>query len=242
MTFRKLSSTAVMARRHEPADSLDFFPTPPWATRAFCEHVMPVLWGADWGPWPDLFDCSAFDPACGEGHMALVLDEYFAATLAADIHDYGFGAVQDFLHLDQPMQLAEADWIISNPPFNLAVEFVETALKRARRGVAMLVRTQFGEGQARYKRLFQRRSPHLTAQYVERVPMHRGRWVVNGKTATAYKWFCWRKHPGSWFDTREIWIPPSRAKLSRHDDWLNFSGCMDLPKGHKALGMTAEAA
>ena len=27
-------STAVMQRRIEPHDSLDFFPTPPWATRA----------------------------------------------------------------------------------------------------------------------------------------------------------------------------------------------------------------
>ena len=28
------TSTAVMARRAEAPDSLDFFPTPPWATRA----------------------------------------------------------------------------------------------------------------------------------------------------------------------------------------------------------------
>lgn len=41
MSVARLTSTAVMARRVEPADSLDFFPTPPWATRAFCEHVMP---------------------------------------------------------------------------------------------------------------------------------------------------------------------------------------------------------
>lgn len=33
-------STAVMQRRVEAPDSLDFFPTPPWATRALCEHVL----------------------------------------------------------------------------------------------------------------------------------------------------------------------------------------------------------
>ena len=33
-------STAVMARRVEAPDSLDFFPTPPWATRALVEHVL----------------------------------------------------------------------------------------------------------------------------------------------------------------------------------------------------------
>ena len=28
---------AVMASRREPPDSLDFFPTPPWATRALLD-------------------------------------------------------------------------------------------------------------------------------------------------------------------------------------------------------------
>ena len=33
-------SHAVMAQRTEPSDSQDFFPTPPWATRALMEHVL----------------------------------------------------------------------------------------------------------------------------------------------------------------------------------------------------------
>lgn len=33
-------SSAVMARRIEPPDSLDWFPTPPWATRALLELVL----------------------------------------------------------------------------------------------------------------------------------------------------------------------------------------------------------
>ena len=32
-------SPAVMAQRAEPHDSLDDFPTPPWAVRAMLEHV-----------------------------------------------------------------------------------------------------------------------------------------------------------------------------------------------------------
>ena len=35
--------TAVMARRREPPDALDYFPTPPWATRALFRHVLPAL-------------------------------------------------------------------------------------------------------------------------------------------------------------------------------------------------------
>ena len=33
-------SHAVMAQRHEAKDSLDDFPTPPWATRALLERVL----------------------------------------------------------------------------------------------------------------------------------------------------------------------------------------------------------
>ena len=64
-----VTSTAVMARRVEPADSLDYFPTPPWATRAFCEHVLPRFKRrtSDGRFW-----LSARDPACGE---AALVDE-----------------------------------------------------------------------------------------------------------------------------------------------------------------------
>ena len=119
---------------------------------------------------------------------------------------------------------------MTNPPFNCAVDFVERALQLAERGVAMLVRTQFLEGDGRYKRLFSRRPPQVVAQFVERVPMHRGRWVVDGSTATAYCWLVWlRTLPHDWRHTRAIWIPPSRKALAKHDDWLRFAGCMDIP-------------
>ena len=32
------TSSSVMQQRSEPQDSLDDFPTPPWATRALCEY------------------------------------------------------------------------------------------------------------------------------------------------------------------------------------------------------------
>jgi hypothetical protein len=223
-------STAVMARRLEPADSLDFFPTPPWGTRALMEHVLPQVW-----PYPDLFNCVAFDPCCGEGHMAVALGERFAGVHAADIFSYGFGAVSDFLH-PEPAFLPEADWIVMNPPFNLGLGFVERALGQARRGVAVLVRTAFCEGAERYRRLFRGRPPQVEAQFVERLAMHKGRWVVNGTTATAYCWMVWLTHvPHGWGATRRIWIPPCKTKLTRHDDWLRFGGCEDLPKDHAVM-------
>lgn len=226
-------STAVMARRVEPADSLDFFPTPPWATRAFCEHVMPAVWR-----WPDRFAGGAGDPACGEGHMAAVLAEYWDFVRAADIHPYGYGTVADFTHPDWQRQagFGAPSWIITNPPFNRAAEFVELALQRAQRGVAVLLRGSFEEGEGRFEQLFKRRPPQLMGVFVERVPMHKGRWVINGTSATAYKWFVWLTNPPhDWLYCRTMWIPKSRKLLTRPDDWLRFGGCSDLPATHRAM-------
>jgi hypothetical protein len=59
-------------------------------------------------------------------------------VVASDIFDYGYGqAPIDFLH-DEP--LARPEWIITNPPFNLACEFTLRVLDLASEGVAMLVR------------------------------------------------------------------------------------------------------
>ena len=117
--------TAVMARRREPPGALDFFCTPPWATRALFRHVLPALGVEAIG--------SAWEPACGEGHMAAVIEEFARGpVVASDTFDgYGYGrAPVDFLH-DAP--LARPDWIITNPPFNLACEFTLHALTRQRR-------------------------------------------------------------------------------------------------------------
>ena len=117
--------TAVMARRREPPGALDFFCTPPWATRALFRHVLPALGVEAIG--------SAWEPACGDGHMAAVIEEFARGpVVASDTFDgYGYGrAPVDFLH-DAP--LARPDWIITNPPFNLACEFTLHALTRQRR-------------------------------------------------------------------------------------------------------------
>ena len=73
---------SVMNRRSEPADGLDLFCTPPWATRALVACVLrPRMW---WVPHDQVWE-----PACGLGHMSAVLSEEYAAVLATDVFDYG---------------------------------------------------------------------------------------------------------------------------------------------------------
>jgi len=209
MTIATRGSTAVMARRVEPPTSLDFFPTPPWATRALTN------WLAD-QCWP-IGLASAWEPACGQGDMARALAEAFREVHASDVHDYGAGEVADFLWPTD----RRADWVITNPPFRLADQFISKAISVAHEGVAMLVRTSFLEGAGRYHELFKATPPTDILQFVERVPMYRGRLVQDGTTATAYCWLVWILSPAvpRTADVRFHWIPPCRRRLERPGDY-----------------------
>ena len=135
------TSHAVMAQRFEAADSPDDFPTPPWATRALLEHVLEDKAG--------LVEQSCLEPACGAGHMVRPLKEYFGEVHYSDAYDYGFGPVRNFL--TYPFEPNSVDWVITNPPFRLAEEFVVRALEIARVGMAVLARTGFLESVGRYR-------------------------------------------------------------------------------------------
>lgn len=205
------TSSAVMQQRSEPNDSLDFFPTPPWATRALCEFLL--IQDSRLGTK------RAWEPACGQGHMSRPLAEYFETVFSSDAHAYGFGQVRDFLF---PGEGPLFDWIITNPPFRLAEEFAHRAIDLAREGVALLVRTAFLEGVGRYRTLFSKRKPATIMQFTERVPMHKGRLDPNGSSATAYCWIVWycRPHkPGPMSAPLVVWIPPCRNKLERPGDY-----------------------
>lgn len=187
---------SIMSGRVEPDDSLDYFPTPPCATRALVELVFPHLKVI-------VAEAKAREPACGEGHIAEVLAEYFAQVSASDIFDYGYGEVSDFLdeHTSET-----ADWFITNPPFGDKAEaFFWRMMELARVGVALFVRLQWLEGEGRYERIFAQRPPTCIAFFAERIALHKGRWEPQGGTATAYVWLVWIKgrKPHAPF-----WIPP----------------------------------
>lgn len=201
------TSHAVMAQRHEPKDSADNFPTPPWATRALVEHIIGEQAVAG---------LTCLEPACGQGAMAKPLSEYFGHVDASDAYHYGFGPVRDFL--TYPFEALSHDWVITNPPFRLAEQFVDRALTVARVGVAILARTVFLESIGRYEDIFERRPPTKFAQFVERVPMVRGRLDRRASTATGYAWFVW-ENTAEPANPRLMWVPPCRKALERDDDY-----------------------
>lgn len=200
-------SHAVMAQRHEPKDSPDDFPTPPWATRALLKHVIRD---------PELSKLTCLEPACGRGYMSRPLMEQFGHVDSADLIDYGYGEVKDFLNY--PYLAGSHDWVITNPPFKLAQEFIERALIVAKCGVAILARTVFLESIGRYEGLFKKNPPTFFAQYTERVPMIKGRVDRKASTATGYAWFVWNKKEIR-NHSELVWIPPCRRSLEKDEDY-----------------------
>ena len=196
-----------MAQRAEPPDSLDLFCTPPWATRALCEHVIDIRGKQVW------------EPACGLGHMVRPLREYASGCLASDVHDYRWGhLLHDFLMPFAPIEARGIRWTVVNPPFRLAQEFILRGLHVSELGVAVLVRTVFTEGGERYRELFKPRPPSIAAQFVERVPMLKGRLDQHASSATAYMWLVWYREP-AWSGCKLQWIPPCRKQLERTEDY-----------------------
>lgn len=196
-----------MSQRHEALDSLDDFPTPRWATRALLEHILDA---------EAVSEASCWEPTCGRGFMAETLSEYFESVRSSDIHAYGYGETIDFLK--EPLGLeAPFDWVVTNPPFRLGEEFARRALRAATIGTAMLVRTNFIEGVGRYRRLFEQYRPAIIGQFVERVPILKGRVDPSASTATGYCWIVWTKEPVK--RTELVWIPPCRRALERAGDY-----------------------
>jgi hypothetical protein len=215
----------------EQRDPFAYFPTHPWATRGFVEHVL----RRD-GVNPA--QLTVWEPAAGEGYMARPLSEYFGRVIATDIKDYGYrgdganGAqwlgLHDFLmpFLPDGVEGEPIDWIISNPPFPIGFAFVERALGLASQGVAMVLRSQFLEGIDRHRDLYCAYPPNIIAQSVERIPMVKGRLDAKANTATSYSWFIWyrderRRAPMS---MKELWapvwwIPPCRDRLKQKSDY-----------------------
>lgn len=228
MTPRASGHTAVMNQRSEAPDSADDFPTPPWSTRALLVDVLPRLGLSIEG-------ARVWEPAAGRGIMSMVIEEFGAHVFASDVSEYGctiagdrvLDAVGSFVGEGPDVAqwrcrgAAPLDWVITNPPFRLAADFFERGIAEAER-VALLVRSNWAEGVDRYERIFSKHPPLAVAQFVERVPMVRGRWDPDASTATAYAWFVWQRD--SMIETRMLWIPPGRRQaLTRPDDVRRFA-------------------
>jgi len=77
------TSSAVMQQRSEPHNSLDDFPTPPWATRALCEWIKGMGYHTQ--------DMHCREPAANRGPMVNTLADYFGKVEVSRINEYVAG-------------------------------------------------------------------------------------------------------------------------------------------------------
>lgn len=161
--------------RFNKDDINDYYATEPKAVELLLEQ--------------ETFTDSIWECACGEGHIADVLENHGHMVIATDVVDRGFGARLDFLSWNSPISID----IITNPPYNKAQEFVEHALELAKDGVkvAMFLKLTFLEGQKR-RELFKKYPPRTV--YVSSSRLQCGKnGDFSGSNAVAYAWFVWEK-------------------------------------------------
>lgn len=119
--------------------------------RAANDYYVEPEWSVDCLARVVLFDGVIWDPCCGSGTIPRVLRRAgYDRVVASDIVDRGAeGAfVWDFFC---PELLAiQADHIVSNPPYLRLTDFIELALTRAAKSVAVLTGIRFLASQERY--------------------------------------------------------------------------------------------
>lgn len=127
MKAANLANSSTDNKRRE----LDYYPTPPDVTHALMRFLC-------------LQKCRIWEPACGDGAMAKVLEEYGHDVFASDIRETGYGqGGVDFLSAER-----ECDAVITNPPFNISEAFIRHALQQAKTD-AMVLKSQYWHARKR---------------------------------------------------------------------------------------------
>jgi len=160
----------------------DRYFTPYCLTREFVEHE--ILWFDDWQKHRALLE-----PACGDGAIVKVLAEYgYTNVVAFDLNYDG----TDFLTYSE-----QFDYMITNPPYSLAHEFILHAKEIISLRFALLLPLTYLQGSKRLKDVWSDRRFPLESIYVfNRYPMLGDALREDGKIRTGMQtmaWFVWNR-------------------------------------------------
>lgn len=142
----------------------------------------------------ETFSDTIWEPACGMGHLSERMIKLGKTVYSTDLINRGYGIGGfDFLKVTEN---THGD-IITNPPYKVAMEFIEKALNISGEGtkIAMFLKLTFLEGKRR-KPFFQTNPPQKIHIFSSRaVAAKSGDFTAaqaNGN-AIAYAWFVWEK-------------------------------------------------
>ena len=177
----KSLSIVGSSRDHGERDELDFYPTPAYATEALLAR--------------ESFTGTILEPACGDGAISEVLKAHGANgdVCSFDIVNRGYGLQADFFDTVQHF-----DNIITNPPYNVALEFILKSKEIANHKIAMFLKTVFLESTRRYEMFTDTKFPLKTMyQFSKRVTLYKGGVKLKNSGMISYAWFVWdRFHVG----------------------------------------------
>jgi len=168
------------------------------------------------------FDSTSFlEPCCGEGHISKIIEYKFKNSTvdSTDLIDrgYGIGGI-DFLKQEYDKKY---DYVITNPPYKLAQEFIEKSLSITNKKVVMFLKIQFLEGIGRYK-MFKNTPLKTVHVFSGRQDPWRNGEPKNPKTGKkwgstmCFAWFVWEH--GYEGDPVIKWIHPNQCKID--DDFI----------------------
>ncbi len=176
-----MSNFRTMMTRSELNNSTDFFRTPELTTLCLLSQRQ--------------FGKNVWEPACGDGAISKLLckvGEY--AVLSTDLNRYGYDFANDglnFLESDVDKYSGKFD-IVTNPPYNIHLEWIERSLQLARRYVALLFPLIYLTPKNKRNFITNRCGFELI------VPGWRSKFVMPGKSHAGgmkdYAWFVWDKN------------------------------------------------
>ena len=150
----------------------------------------------------DLLEFESFDdgtilePCCGQGHLSKVLTlNTTSKVYSCDLIDRGYGVGgKDFL----TDTFQNYDYVVTNPPYKYAQQFIEKALTISNKKVAMFLKIQFLEGQKR-KEFLERNPLKYVYVFSKRQDPWRNGDSINPNTGKkwgstmCFAWFVWEK-------------------------------------------------
>lgn len=131
-----------------------------------------------------------FEPCAGE----LAIASCFSRVITNDLDtskttDYHFDAAQADMW---PLDLSY-DWVVTNPPYNVAEKIIPECFKRAQVGVAALLRLSYLEPTRGRGDWLKMAASHLTNLIVFN-PRPRYRPDVRGTDSVTSAWFVWKRY------------------------------------------------
>ena len=172
MTFQTMMNRSPLNDKH------DFFSTPPLTTLCLLSQV--------------LFYEKVWEPACGDGAISKLLWKLGYNVFSTDIKNYGY----EYQH-DDDTDFLNIYWttkkhdIVTNPPYNIHLKWIEKSLEHARKKVALLFPLVY-------------LTPKNKRDFITNVcgfqlivPGWRSQFIMPGKTHYGgmkdYAWFVWDK-------------------------------------------------